>query len=98
MSRNAEMEERAAKLAQRKPAEPPKRTATPRTSPVRLTTDVAPQTHRALARIAADLAERTGQARVNYTDILRALIAELEVDEDLQAAVAERLSSSSGDQ
>lgn len=104
--------ERATRLAQRKPgasaaadstSEPRAAKAmAPRTKAVRMTTDVPPQTHRALTRIAADIAERAGLTRANFTDILRALLAELEASPELQARVSDRLAaqalSSSADQ
>lgn len=92
MNSNSELAARAARLSQRRSAEeraPAVRA--PRVRPVRVTTDLPPQTYRFLLSFAAALAEETEQARVPHSDIIRALLAELETDAVLRAAVAARV-------
>lgn len=69
----------------------PVRMAAPRTAPVRVTTDLAPQMYRSMTDFASEAAVATGRPRVFHTDILRALLAELETSSSLQAAVLSRL-------
>lgn len=69
----------------------PERPPAPRARPVRVTTDLAPQTHRFLAQYASSVAQATGQARVPGSDVIRALIAELETSEHLRAVIQSRL-------
>ncbi len=88
---------RAAKLGERKggrPTEPETeetpvaqpRTA-PRAKPVRVTTDLAPQSYRALVSYCQDLAENLGRAKVPHVEVIRALVAQLEDDPALQATI-----------
>lgn len=65
------------------------RQATPhvRTRPVRLTVDVSPADHAALARLALDAAADLGLARVHGQEIVRALIHRMFTEPDLQRRV-----------
>jgi hypothetical protein len=65
------------------------RQATPhvRTRPVRLTVDVSPADHAALARLALDAAADLGLARVHGQEIVRALIHRMFNEPDLQRRV-----------
>ncbi len=106
MSSKSDLAARAQRLRQRRePAvetaaakgdrtAPDNRTAAvPRVKPVRVTTDLPPQTHRALTAMSVDLAQQLGVARVPHSDIVRALLAELETDPQLQRKVCSRLRS-----
>lgn len=88
---------RAAKLGERKGGRPAEseteetpvarpRTA-PRAKPVRVTTDLAPQSYRALVSYCQDLAENLGRAKVPHVEVIRALVAQLEKDPALQATI-----------
>lgn len=61
----------------------------PRAKPIRITTDLAPQSYRALGDFCADLAGTLGRARVPHSEVIRALVAELAADEALRTRVAE---------
>lgn len=98
----ADLKARAAKAAQRptrtaesKPTEtPPKRAApTPRAKPVRVTTDLDPQRYRELLTYSADLAENLGRARVPHTEVIRALIDQLQTDPALQSSIADSVAA-----
>lgn len=65
--------------------------AAPRVKPVRVTTDLSPQAHRALTAFTAELAQELGVARVAHSEVIRALLAELETSPELRAAVTSRL-------
>lgn len=69
----------------------PAATDAPRARPVRITADLAPQSYRALISYCSSLAEELGEARVPHVAVLRALVAQLETDTDLQATIAERV-------
>jgi hypothetical protein len=58
-----------------------------RTRPVRLTVDVSPADHAALAHLALDAAAELGLARVHGQEIVRALIHRMLSEPDLQALV-----------
>lgn len=68
---------------------PAARPAVIRADPIRVTTDLAPQSYRALIGFCADLAAQLGRAKVAHTIVIRELVAQLEADKELQAAVAE---------
>lgn len=63
------------------------RRAAPRAKPVRVTTDLAPQSYRALLAYSASLAEDLGRAKVPHVEVIRALVAELNADPALQATI-----------
>lgn len=58
-----------------------------RTRPVRLTVDVSPADHAALAHLALDAAAELGLARVHGQEIVRALIHRMLSEPDLQTHV-----------
>jgi hypothetical protein len=58
-----------------------------RTRPVRLTVDVSPADHAALAHLALDAAAQLGLARVHGQEIVRALIHRMLNEPDLQTRV-----------
>jgi len=72
---------------------PPARPATVRAKPVRITADLPPQVYRGLIAYAASLATTQGRARVAHVHVIRALVSELAENEDLQAAIAQRVES-----
>jgi hypothetical protein len=59
----------------------------PRAKPVRVTTDLAPQSYRALLAYCAEMAEDLGRAKVPHVEVIRALISELNANAELQATV-----------
>lgn len=61
--------------------------AAPRTKDVRLTTTLAPLRYRGLQGFCAETAEELGATRVTHAVVVRALIARLETDPALRAAV-----------
>lgn len=65
------------------------RASTPqvRTRPVRLTVDVSPADHAALARLALEAAAELGLARVHGQEIVRALLHRMLGDPDLQRQI-----------
>lgn len=73
-----------------------RRPATPRvrTRPVRLTVDVSPADHAALARLALDAAAELGLARVHGQEIVRALIHRMLSEPDLQRRVLAEVQAS----
>ena len=58
-----------------------------RSRPVRLTVDVSPADHAALLRLTVEAAAQLGLTRVHGQEIVRALIARMLTDADLQARV-----------
>ena len=95
---------RAARLSERQPthrpadapADPvgeseavkPTRMPAPRAKPVRVTTDLAPQSYRGLLAYSAGLAEDLGRAKVPHVEVIRALIAELNTNPALQETIS----------
>ena len=73
-------------VAETPAARAPQRSA-PRAKPVRVTTDLAPQSYRALLAYCAEMAEDLGRAKVPHVEVIRALISELNANPDLQATV-----------
>lgn len=65
-----------------------RKSPTPRAKPVRMSTDLAPQSYRALLDYCQDLAAAIGAARVPHTEVIRALVDQLETDPDLQQTIA----------
>lgn len=61
--------------------------AAPRAKEVRLTTTVQPQLYRSLTSYCAETADAIGAARVPHAVVVRALIARLETDPALRAAI-----------
>lgn len=59
----------------------------PRAKEVRLTTTVQPQLYRGLTSYCAETADAIGAARVPHAVVVRALIARLETDPELRAAI-----------
>lgn len=68
------------------PARAQQRSA-PRAKPVRVTTDLAPQSYRALLAYCAEMAEGLGRAKVPHVEVIRALISELNANPELQATI-----------
>lgn len=64
-----------------------------RSKPVRITADLSPQVYRGLIEYAAELASTQGRARVAHVHVVRALVAELIENEELQKAIARRVRS-----
>lgn len=62
-----------------------------RTKPVRVSLDLAPETHRALLQHAGDLAVELGRATVPHAEVLRALVDRLFADRGLRDEVARML-------
>ena len=103
MTSKAELVARAARLAERQPpsrpadasAEPagesqaikPAHRPAPRAKPVRVTTDLAPQSYRGLLAYSAGLAEELGRAKVPHVEVIRALITELNTNPALQETI-----------
>ena len=103
MTSKAELAARAARLSGRQPTsrtvdaaaepagesqvvKPPHRPA-PRAKPVRVTTDLAPQSYRGLLAYSAGLAEDLGRAKVPHVEVIRALITELNTNPALQETI-----------
>lgn len=63
----------------------------PRAKPVRVTTDLAPRSYRALVAYCQSLAETLGRAKVPHVEVMRALVDQLETDPVLQSAVENTL-------
>lgn len=99
MSKAADIAARAAKLSERRGGrETPGDTVSsptnqaksaPRAKPVRVTTDLAPQSYRQLVAYCTELAETFGRAKVPHAEVIRALIAELEADSNLRLVIAD---------
>lgn len=99
MSKATDIAARAAKLSERRGGrETPGDTVSspanqvrsaPRAKPVRVTTDLAPQSYRQLVAYCTELAETFGRAKVPHAEVIRALIGELETDPDLRLVIAE---------
>lgn len=62
-----------------------------RVKPVRITTDVPPQMYRFLSEYSADTAATLGKARVPGSEVVRALLDELQASPHLQDQVRARL-------
>lgn len=93
----ADIAARAAKLGERKGSRaaepttddtPVARVQAPRAKPVRVTTDLAPQSYRQLVAYCQRLAEELGRAKVPHVEVIRALVGELETNPELQATIA----------
>jgi hypothetical protein len=106
MTKAEDMRARAARIAQRSsqgaadapaevsepaPVEPTVTRPVVRSTPVRITADLPPQSYRSLVDYAASLAARFGRARVPHVNVIRALVLELERDETLQERIASRI-------
>lgn len=83
-----------ADLGQVQPPSSPARSTAPRAKPVRISTDLDPQRYRALLAYCGQLAETLGRAKVANADVIRALLMELERDDQLRAAVARTVGDS----
>lgn len=98
---SANIAARAAKLGERKggrsadagvqESASTRATVVPRAKPVRVTTDLAPRSYRALVTYCQSLAETLGRAKVPHVEVMRALVDQLETDPQLQAAIEEAL-------
>jgi hypothetical protein len=66
----------------------------PRAKPVRVTTDLAPQSYRALLSYCAEMAEDLGRAKVPHVEVIRALISELNANPELQATIRQAVTKS----
>jgi hypothetical protein len=62
-----------------------------RAKPIRITADLSPQVYRGLIDYAAELASAQGRARVAHVHVVRALVAELIENVELQKAIARRV-------
>lgn len=105
MSKADEMRARAARAGQRAatppppvleeaPIKEPSAATTPsvvRSTPVRITADLPPQSYRSLVDYSAALANRLGRARVPHVNVIRALVVELSQDDELQQRIAKRV-------
>lgn len=87
MSAKDDLAARMARASERKAPSASKAPA-PRADPVRLSTDVDPQSYRGLQAYCHDLADSLGRARVPHTEVVRALIDQLARDEALQRTIA----------
>ena len=65
----------------------------PRAKPVRVTTDLAPQSYRALLAYCAEMAEGLGRAKVPHVEVIRALISELNANPELQATIRQKVTT-----
>lgn len=63
--------------------------AAPRSKPVRLTTELEPQTYRQLTSYCTETADAIGATRVPHAVVVRALISRLESDPQLRADITE---------
>lgn len=68
-------------------------TTSVRTTPVRVTVDLAPTTHSALKRWAAEAAEASGQPGVSNQAVLRALVEQLLADPELASTIHQQISN-----
>lgn len=99
MSKATDIAARAAKLSERRGGREMTGDATsptanqvksaPRAKPVRVTTDLAPQSYRQLVAYCGELAETFGRAKVPHAEVIRALVAQLEADPALRLAIAD---------
>lgn len=103
MTSKTEMAARAARLAGRQPTNrpadavaevegetqtvKPAHRPAPRAKPVRVTTDLAPQSYRGLLAYSAGLAEDLGRAKVPHVEVIRALVNELNTNPALQETI-----------
>lgn len=62
-----------------------------RVEPVRLSTDISPNTYRFLIEYCAGIAAQIGKPRVTHTSVLRKLLDELQRDTDLQARISDHI-------
>lgn len=81
-----ELSVRLAALGSR-PARKPAREVGVRSKPVRVTVDLAPQTHRMLATYCEQISEEIHAPRVSQSQVLRALIERLEKDQRVRDEV-----------
>ena len=99
MSTKKNLAERAALVGSRRQKAHAEETreATPATAPkvrvdpVRLSTDISPNTYRFLIDYCAGIAAELGKPRVTHTSVLRRLLDELQQDPALQARVRDQL-------
>lgn len=84
-----------APAAAKKAPAAPKRAAEPRTKPVRITTDLAPKTYRVLQDYCAKTARALSWPKVPHAEVIRALIAELGTNAELQATVRNAVNAQS---
>lgn len=62
-----------------------------RSEPVRITVDLAPSAHAQLVRWCTEAAKELGRARVSQSEVVRALLEEIAVNSELDAAIRARL-------
>jgi hypothetical protein len=90
-----DLAERAAAMSSRTPRQQASNTGTgggagaPRSKPVRLTTELEPQTYRQLTGYCTETAETIGATRVPHAVVVRALIARLESDPALRSTITD---------
>jgi hypothetical protein len=74
------------------PTETPVRKPAPiRAAPVRITADLPPVIYRALIDYPSNTAATLGRAKIAHVQVVRALVAELADDADLQSRIADRV-------
>lgn len=98
MTTKADLAARATRATQRRVSGMSEKPVTapapiPRAKPIRITADFAPQVYRSLTRFCDQLAIALGRPRVPQVEVLRALLAELDDDDDLQTRIQERIAN-----
>jgi hypothetical protein len=100
MALSAAAAAKAAKLAatdpETKPIEKKKKKAAPTTGPVRLSVDISSVPYRNLMNFCQDVAMEIGRVRVQHVWVMRAVLAELLEDKELQRRVIERVEEEHG--
>lgn len=61
--------------------------------PVRITTDVTPAAYRALTAFSGELAASLGRPKIAHTEVVRALLAQLEDDPELRITIAAKITA-----
>lgn len=95
MSNRDDLAKRAAAMSSRTPRQQAPTASSgggagaPRSKPVRLTTELEPQTYRQLTGYCTETADAIGATRVPHAVVVRALIARLESDPALRAAITD---------
>lgn len=77
----------------RRPRDAGRRSAGPRTKPVRITVDLSPLAYRDLSRWCAESADQLDMVKVNNAAVVRTLLALLDDDPNLSEQVRARLAA-----